>query len=65
MSSCNITRYFDTEKDPRIISPAKNANLKVKSKQVEAGDFYEFVAYQIEPQTLSPFCLTGIHGNRY
>lgn len=55
----NISRYFDTKKDPRKVSPSKNQNLKIKGLQVEAGDFYEYQVYETVPKQISPFCLTG------
>lgn len=39
------------------ISPKYNTNLKYEGKEIEAGNFYEFQAYNLIPENLGPFCL--------
>jgi len=58
----NISRFFVENKDPnnfKKISPSKNPNLKIDGHQVEAGDFYEYMAYNKTISNPSPFCFNG------
>ena len=40
-----------------FISPKHNTKLTYRGKEIEAGFFYEYWAYNIIPDNLGPFCL--------